>query len=98
IVLVLALAATIAFARRAATAATAVAVGLVALFVRLAEVPDWTLPLVVLAADFFMVGATAGRRGLAWAALLAGGLSAVLAIDPQDSHVTVLATLGTAGL
>jgi hypothetical protein len=87
IVLVLLIGASLAWRRRAPAVSTVSALIGLGLFVRFSEVPDWTLPLLVIALDFFTVGAAdySRRRLLATGGLLLGGLFVVVAIDPQDA-------------
>jgi len=72
---------------RAPAAAAAVALVALALYVRLAEVPDWTLPLVVIAAEFFALGLQDWpmRRLLVVGGALVTASFGLLALDPEDS-------------
>src|SRR6185437_16428989 len=71
----------------APAAAAAVALVALALYVRLAEVPDWTLPLVVIAAEFFALGLQDWpmRRLLVVGGALVTASFGLLALDPEDS-------------
>jgi signal transduction histidine kinase len=87
IVLVLVMGASLAWRRRAPALSTAAALVALGLYVRFGEVPDWSMPLLVIAIEFFSVGAAnySRRRTLATSVLLLGGLLVVMAIDPQDA-------------
>lgn len=91
---------TLAARRRAPALATAVAVAALGVFVRFAEIPDWTVPLLVIAAQFFTVGLVVNgrRRLMATASVLLAGLVGVLIVDPEDVTAGVIAILANAAL
>jgi signal transduction histidine kinase len=100
VVLVCFMGASLVAVERAPTAAAAVAIVALALYVRLAEVPDWTLPLLVVAFELFAVGmAEYSMRELIWrGGVLIAGLFAVMAADVQDASIGVPALLASAAL
>jgi signal transduction histidine kinase len=81
----------------AAAVVTLIALGL---YVRLAEVHDWTVPLLVVAFEFFAVGAADySMRELALrGGVLIAGSFVVLVLDWQDASAGVLALLANTAL
>jgi signal transduction histidine kinase len=95
IVIVVLIGCTLVWRRRAPAAATAGGLIGLGLFVQLAEVRNWTVPLLVVSTEFFTVGtADYSRRRLAiTSCVLLVGLYVVVAIDPQDSSISAAALL-----
>jgi signal transduction histidine kinase len=98
IVLVVLIGATLLWRRRAPAVATGGALIALGLFVRFGEVPDWTLPLLVIAVEFFSVGEADYSRSrlVATGGVLLAGLLVVLAVDPQDAVSGVLSLVANA--
>ena len=66
----------------------------------MAETPDWTVPLLVVAIEFFTVGESdySRTRLLVTGGLLLAGLFVIVAIDPQDAHISGLAMVANTAL
>jgi signal transduction histidine kinase len=100
IILVVLIGATLVWRRRAPAAATAGALIGLGFFIRLAETPDWSLPLLVVAIEFFTVGESdySRRRLLVTGGVLLAGLFVIFTIDPQDTLSSVLALAANTAL
>ena len=99
-VLVVLIGATLVWRRRAPAAATAGALIALGFFIRFAETPDWSLPLLVVAIEFFTVGESdySRPRLLVTGGALLAGLFVIIAIDPQDSLTSGLALVANTAL
>ena len=100
VVLVVVIGATLVCRRQAPAAATAGALIALGFFIRVAETPDWTVPLLVVAIEFFTVGESdySRPRLLVTGGLLLAGLLVIVAIDPQDAHIGGLALVANTAL
>jgi signal transduction histidine kinase len=99
-VLVVLIGATLVWRRRAPAAATAGALIALGFFIRFAETPDWSLPLLVVAIEFFTVGESDYSRSrlLVIGSVLLAGLFVVITLDPQDALSSPLALVANTAL